>query len=227
MSSVVPRLDVSIRTHLWAPNVADVMATVVVWGATGHAKVVRPMIEAAGHVIGLLVDRDPHLKPLFNVSLVSPDAAWEVVQADWMYVVAIGGTSGRDRVSIAEGLERRGLSQLRLIHERAWVAESAVLGKGVQVCALAGISEETTVGDYSIINTAATVDHDCTVGAGVHVMPGATVAGAAAIEDFVTIGSNATVLPRVRVGRGSVIGAGAVVVQDVPEDAVVKGVPAR
>jgi acetyltransferase-like isoleucine patch superfamily enzyme len=41
------------------------------------------------------------------------------------------------------------------------------------------------------------------------------------------IGTNATILPGVYVGRQSIVGAGAVVTADVPEFAVVAGVPAR
>ena len=47
------------------------------------------------------------------------------------------------------------------------------------------------------------------------------------IEHDVWIGANAIVLRGVRVGTGSVIGAGAVVTKDVPEFAVVVGVPAK
>ena len=43
----------------------------------------------------------------------------------------------------------------------------------------------------------------------------------------VWIGANATILPGVTVGDGAVIAAGAVVTRDVPERAVVAGVPAR
>jgi acetyltransferase-like isoleucine patch superfamily enzyme len=41
------------------------------------------------------------------------------------------------------------------------------------------------------------------------------------------IGTNATILPGVRVGANAIVGAGAVVTQDVPEYAIVAGVPAR
>jgi acetyltransferase-like isoleucine patch superfamily enzyme len=42
-----------------------------------------------------------------------------------------------------------------------------------------------------------------------------------------SIGSNATILGGVTIGEGAIVGAGAVVTRDVPEHAVVAGVPAR
>lgn len=41
------------------------------------------------------------------------------------------------------------------------------------------------------------------------------------------IGMNASILPGVRIGKQAIVGAGAVVTQDVPDYAVVAGVPAR
>lgn len=42
-----------------------------------------------------------------------------------------------------------------------------------------------------------------------------------------SIGSNATIVPGVTIGEGAQVGAGAVVTKDVPDYAVVAGVPAR
>lgn len=47
------------------------------------------------------------------------------------------------------------------------------------------------------------------------------------IGDDVWIGTNAMVLDGVRIGNHAVVGAGAVVTKDVPEYAIVAGVPAR
>ncbi len=47
------------------------------------------------------------------------------------------------------------------------------------------------------------------------------------IGDYVFIGPRAIVLPGVKIGRGAVIAAGAVVTKDVPNFAIVGGVPAK
>lgn len=47
------------------------------------------------------------------------------------------------------------------------------------------------------------------------------------IGDYVFIGPRAIILPGVKIGRGAVVAAGAVVTRDVPEFAIVGGVPAK
>ena len=50
--------------------------------------------------------------------------------------------------------------------------------------------------------------------------------GGIVIEDGAWLGVGVTVLDGVRIGKGAVVGAGSVVIKDVPEGAVVMGVPA-
>ena len=74
-----------------------------------------------------------------------------------------------------------------------------------------------------------------TVGKNSHIGAGAVLAGViepasaepVRVGDNVLVGANAVVIEGVQVGSGSVVAAGAIVTQDVPENVVVAGVPAR
>ena len=209
------------------------MAPMVLWGAAGHALMLRPAIRLLGREVIAVIDRNvdlacpfPKARRFFNFEEL---ATWldSRLFGTLDYAIAIGGHNGPVRRELAELLNQRGLIALTLVHERAWVADTARLGPGCQVLPMAAVAEEVRIGAQSIINTSASVDHECHLGEGVHIMPGATLAGCVVVERDATIGSGATILPRIRIGTGAQVGAGAVVTRDVPPGAVVVGVPAR
>ena len=198
------------------------------WGGTGQAKVIRPIVEKLGHVIKCVFDPTPNLPEPFPVKIFSDEERLEIyIQECEGFVVAIGGTHGLARYNISNKLTNLNCTPVDAIHATAYVAQSVKHGKGSQVMARAVISELVSVGDYSIFNTSCVIDHECIIGNGVHIMGGAHLAGCVQVEDFVSIGTNATILPRIKIGTNAIIGAGAVVTKDVAPGLVVVGVPAK
>ena len=91
------------------------------------------------------------------------------------------------------------------------------------------------VGEGSMVDMNAVIGARGTLGKNVHLGAGAVIAGVleppskspVIIEDDVMIGANAVILEGVRVGKGSVIAAGSVVIDDIPENSVAAGSPAK
>ena len=154
----------------------------LIWGVTGQARVVRPILEAMGHQAALLVDNNPEASsPFADLPEVisGTEAARRLAALPEIegFIVAIGGHHGEDRVRISAGLQRTGRKPLAAIHAQANVSATAILGEGVQLLMGCCVSEYARIGDFAILNTSATIDHDCQLGVGVHIMPGATLAG--------------------------------------------------
>jgi sugar O-acyltransferase (sialic acid O-acetyltransferase NeuD family) len=210
------------------------VTAVVLWGATGHAKVVREALRDTGHEVVAVFDNDPECPaPFTDVPLGHGWPAFEAWHAgaaspgSCRAVVCVGGERGLDRVTLQQALAARGILPLTVVHRTAFVADTAVVGAGGQILAQAAVCAEAVVGEGCIVNTGASVDHECRLEAGVHVCPGARLAGCVTVGRYATIYTGAVVLPRVRIGEGAVVAAGAVVTDDVPDHGCVAGVPAR
>ena len=205
---------------------------VLLWGATGQAKVLRECLGHSGHLVVAVADNDPEVTaPWPGVTLLrgwSECEGWLAARrSSPAFCVAVGGGRGGDRLALHERLEQHGLTALTVVHPTAFVAADAQLGPGSQVLAQSAVGTEAVLGRSCIVNTGAVVEHECVLDAGVHVGPGARLAGLVRVGQRVFLGAGAIVLPRVTIGADAVVGAGAVVLEDVAAGAVVVGNPAR
>ena len=189
----------------------------VIYGASGHAKVVIDILEALNVEIEYVVDDDPAVTELLGYEVRKEIDDGEEV------VIAIGSAKVRRRLADAIAVKR----YLTLVHPTAVVSPRASVGDGSVVMQGAIIQSSASVGRHCIINTGASVDHDCKIGDFVHVAPHATVLGGVEVGNGSWIGAGAVVKQYVKIGTDCMIGAGAVVLKDVPDGMTVAGVPAR
>ena len=116
-----------------------------------------------------------------------------------------------------------------IIREQVTIGKNAVIMMGAIINIGAVIGEGTMIDMGAVLGGRATVGSHCHVGAGA-VLAGVIEPASATpviVEDDVLISANAVVIEGVHIGRGAVVAAGAIVTQDVPENAVVAGCPAR
>ena len=123
------------------------------------------------------------------------------------------------------------------------IGDESKIGAFVEIQKNANIGARCKISSHSFICEGVEIDDGCFIGHGVmftnDVYPSAvnpdgslqTEADWQVIKTKVkkraSIGSNATIIAGVTIGEGALVGAGAVVTKDVPDFAIVAGVPAR
>ena len=116
-----------------------------------------------------------------------------------------------------------------LIREQVEIGANAVIMMGAIINIGAVVGEGTMIDMGAVLGGRATVGKNCHIGAGA-VLAGVIEPASATpvvIEDGVLVGANAVIIEGVHVGKNAVVAAGAVVIEDVPENAVVAGCPAK
>ena len=109
------------------------------------------------------------------------------------------------------------------------IGDGAVIMMGAIINIGAVIGEGTMIDMGAVLGGRATVGKHCHIGAGA-VLAGVIEPASATpviVEDNVLIGANAVVIEGCHIGANSVVAAGSIVIEDVPANSVVAGVPAK
>ena len=162
-----------------------------------------------------IIDRDPAAKSKLSLILTYPG-----VKAVFFHRIAnFFSTAKFDLIARIISQFSRFLTGIE-IHPKAKIGKNLFIDHGMGV----------VIGETSEIGDNVTIYHMVTLGGiapSINSNDQRNIKRHPTIEDEVVIGSGAQVLGPVRVGRCAKIGANAVITKDVPEKAVIVGIPAK
>ena len=177
----------------------------LVLGAGGHGRSVAEAAELSCRfdVVGFLDDSLPAGETNLGLPVLGPVASMSVYRtcADQV-IVAIGNNAVRE--SLMGQVGEAGFEFATVVHPRAIVAPSAVLGAGSTVMAGAIVGTEARLGSGSIVNCGAVVDHHAIVESYGHLGVNASMAGGT------VLGRGAWMQAGSSLGYGVIVAAGGI-----------------
>jgi sugar O-acyltransferase (sialic acid O-acetyltransferase NeuD family) len=208
------------------------MKNIVLFGSSGHAKVVADIVEQEGlyKIVGLIDPNQPSDGEFFGYKILgSDDELPLLIKKHCIGGGIIGVGDNWVRYLIAQNILNLvpDFYFIKAIHPGAQIASRVTLKRGAVVAAGAVINSGSEIGEFCVINTHSSVDHDNIFEDYSSIMPNAATAGNVRVGAFSLLGMGASILQKVQIGTHTVIGAGSVVLKSTGDCSVVTGSPAK
>ena len=172
--------------------------TLLVLGAGGHGKAVAEAALLSGEWqrVCFVDDRWPALQACLQLPVVGNLQGLGAVAAD-AAIAAVGNNALRQQWSAL--IRASGLELATVIHPRACVSPTAIVGVGSVIMAQAVVGVDVQLGEGVVVNAGAVVDHDACLGAYAHLGVGVSLAGG------VQVGAHAWLQAGCSAGYGVVV----------------------
>lgn len=139
------------------------------------------------------------------------------------FILAFGVLSQRNaRYDLYLKLKQMGCIFPNVIHPKAIVEESVVMGEGNVILAMANVGSCVKMGNLNYINNNALISHDCELHENIHLAPASVLASSIIIESNVLIGMNSTLYYGITIGYGSTILNGLIINNTVSKNVIQK-----
>ena len=205
---------------------------IVIIGASGHASVVCDIVRSQDkyRVVGFIDKNLPLGKSCNGLEILGreEDIPELVKSVDLQgALIAIGDNYSRWQIFKRIRKIAPELLFVDAIHPDSCVAETAELGAGTVIMAGVVVNPRCRIGEFCILNTAASLDHDSVMEDYSCLAPGVVTGGNVFIGKFSAVCIGASLTHNIKIGSRTVVGAGSVVLDDLPDQVLAYGTPAR
>ncbi len=142
-------------------------------------------------------------------------------------IISIGDNWVRYYVSSQIKKQLPDFKFVNAIHPSVVIGDNVELGKGIVMMAGCIINPKSKIGDFTFFATGAQVDHDCDIKNYSSISAGSITGGYVTLGEFSAITLGVTVVDRLKIGKNTVIGSGSLVLNNLPDNVLVYGNPAK
>ncbi len=203
----------------------------VIIGAGKYGEVYLDYLQQAGiEIVGFLDDNpnEWNLK-IHGVPVLGAISKLSILKEE-MNVEAVYCPLGNNRlrVKFLEMAKELGYDTPSYIHPSVTISDNVTIGKGVYILLGTNIMPETRIEDYVMISMGVNIAHHNVLSKGTFLSTGCNFGASILAKPYTYCGIGSTIMTGLtELGTDCLIGAGAVVIKDVPDGAVVAGVPAK
>ena len=204
---------------------------IILIGAGGHCKSCIDIIESTGKfsIAGIFGKLHEVGEKVLGYEVIGTDDDIETfAKKAYSFIITVGQIkSAQARKKIFEKLRTSNSRIATIISPFARVSKYAQIGEGSIVMHFATMNAASCIGENCILNTGCNVEHDAVIGDHTHISTHAVINGNSRVGDECFVGSNATVSSQVSIGNKIIVGAGSVVINNIPNEGVYAGNPAK
>ena len=208
------------------------MKNVLIFGASGHGSVVLDILEKSKEFrpVGFV---DSFIKKGTKKNgyrvLGSEFDLLHIIEKHNVYggIVAVGDNWVRRRLVRSIQRLAPGFIFVNAVHPTAILGKNVNLGSGIAVMPAVIVNSNSAIGDHCILNTRSSLGHDGVLSDFSSLAPGVCCGGNMNLGTGAAISLGTLVIEGISIGAWSVVGAGSLVLDEIPDNVMAYGNPAR
>ena len=204
------------------------MQKAIIIGAGTYGQVYAEYLKATYNIIGYIDDNEKLIGNTFNGIEVLGNRVFLFQNIDKNVAVFVPIGSNNVRIELLQKLNDSEFYTPSFIHPHTYIHDSVKIGKAVYILPETNIMPCTILQDYVMVSMGVNIAHHNLIEGGCFFSQGSNVGASIHIQTKAYMGISSTIMTGVKsVGKNTLIGAGAVVTKDIPDNAIVVGIPAK
>jgi len=205
----------------------NISSNIIIVGGGNYTKMCIDLVlqMKVFNLVGIVYTKKSPGSSLMNIPVIGSTEDLENIfnNEAKLAVVGIGGLDNQmSRLDLFNRLKSIGYQCPNIIHPKAIVEPSVLLGEGNHIMGGALVGSCALLSNNIIVNSNSVISHDCIIHDNVHVTPGAILAGTVEVGENTIIGMGVTVFYNCKIGNNVIITNGKHIFNNIDDNKIIK-----